>query len=107
MGITAGLVVTLRGVIPPAFAGLALAYAGQLTGILQNTVRWASEAESRFTSVDRMQTYLQVLLRTLYHLMRNVIYMGHFLVVRYRLCCNAIYFCLCSNLKNKPNGKRR
>lgn len=60
MGITGGLVVGLRGMIPPAFAGLALAYAGQLTGILQNTVRWASETESRFTSVQRMQTSLQV-----------------------------------------------
>ncbi|XP_046652903.1 ATP-binding cassette sub-family C member 5-like [Daphnia pulicaria] len=61
MGITGGLVVGLRGMIPPAFAGLALAYAGQLTGILQNTVRWASETESRFTSVQRMQTSLQTL----------------------------------------------
>ena len=60
MGITAGLVVTLRGVIPAAFAGLALAYSSQLTGILQNTVRWASETESRFTSVQRLHTYLQV-----------------------------------------------
>jgi ATP-binding cassette subfamily C (CFTR/MRP) protein 5 len=60
MGITGGLVVGLRGMIPPAFAGLALAYAGQLTGILQNTVRWASETESRCTSVQRMQTSLKV-----------------------------------------------
>lgn len=60
MGTTAGLVVVLRGVIPPAFAGLALAYAGQLTGIMQNTVRWASETESRFTSVQRIHTCLQV-----------------------------------------------
>lgn len=61
MGITGGLIVGLRGMIPPAFAGLALAYAGQLTGILQNTVRWASETESRFTSVQRMQSSLQVM----------------------------------------------
>ncbi|EFX63846.1 ABC protein, subfamily ABCC, partial [Daphnia pulex] len=61
MGITSGLVVGLRSMIPPAFAGLALAYAGQLTGILQNTVRWASETESRCTSVQRMQTSLQTL----------------------------------------------
>jgi ATP-binding cassette subfamily C (CFTR/MRP) protein 5 len=44
MGITAGLVVVFRG-IPAAFAGLALAHANQLSGILQNTVRWASETE--------------------------------------------------------------
>ncbi|KAI9560845.1 ABC protein [Daphnia sinensis] len=61
IGVTAGLVVVLRGMIPPAFAGLALAYAGQLTGILQNTVRWASETESRFTSVQRMETLLDTL----------------------------------------------
>lgn len=53
MGITAGLVVVFRG-IPVAFAGLALAHASQLSGILQNTVRWASETETRFTSVQRM-----------------------------------------------------
>jgi ATP-binding cassette subfamily C (CFTR/MRP) protein 5 len=68
MGITGGLVVGLRGMIPPAFAGLALAYAGQLTGILQNTVRWASETESRFTSVQRMQTSLQVHAHIVQHL---------------------------------------
>lgn len=60
MGTTAGLIVSLHGLIPAAFAGLALAYSSQLTGILQNTVRWASETESRFTSVQRMHTYLQV-----------------------------------------------
>jgi ATP-binding cassette subfamily C (CFTR/MRP) protein 5 len=57
MGITAGLVVVFRG-IPAAFAGLALAHASQLSGILQNTVRWASETETRFTSVQRMENSL-------------------------------------------------
>ena len=60
IGVTAGLIVALREIIPPAFAGLALVYSSQLTGILQNVVRFASETESRFTSVQRIQTYLQV-----------------------------------------------
>lgn len=60
MGITAGLIVGLRGTIPAASAGLALAYASQLSGIMQYVVRLACETESRFTSVQRMQTYLLV-----------------------------------------------
>ena len=60
IGVPAGLIVALREIIPPAFAGLALVYSSQLTGILQNVVRFASETESRFTSVQRIQTYLQV-----------------------------------------------
>ncbi|XP_046462037.1 ATP-binding cassette sub-family C member 5-like isoform X1 [Daphnia pulex] len=61
MGITAGLIVGLRGTIPAASAGLALAYASQLSGIMQYVVRLACETESRFTSVQRMQTYLLTL----------------------------------------------
>lgn len=61
MAITAGLIVGLRGVIPAATAGLALAYASQLAGIMQQVVRLACETESRFTSVQRMQTHLKVI----------------------------------------------
>ena len=61
MGITAGLVVALHGIIPASMAGLALAYSGQLSGILQYTVRLASETEARFMSVQRMHTYLKVI----------------------------------------------
>lgn len=60
LGTTAGLVVALRGVVPAAFAGLALAYSNQLSGITQHAVRLASEAEARFTSVQRMHNYLLV-----------------------------------------------
>lgn len=60
LGTTAGLVVALRGVVPPAFAGLALAYSNQLSGITQHAVRLASEAEARFTSVQRIHNYLSV-----------------------------------------------
>ena len=59
-GVAAGMVVALHGMIPAAFAGLALAYSGQLTGIMQYTVRLATETESRFMSVQRMHTYLKV-----------------------------------------------
>ncbi|XP_057372866.1 ATP-binding cassette sub-family C member 5-like [Daphnia carinata] len=58
MAVTAGLIVALRGTIPAASAGLALAYASQLSGIMQYVVRLACETESRFTSVQRMHTYL-------------------------------------------------
>ncbi len=61
MTVTSVMVVALHGVIPAAYAGLALAYSGQLTGILQYTVRLATETESRFVSVQRMHTYLKVI----------------------------------------------
>ncbi|KAK4005312.1 hypothetical protein OUZ56_007029 [Daphnia magna] len=61
MAVTAGLIVALRGTIPVASAGLALAYANQLSGIMQYIVRLACETESRFTSVQRMHTYLMTL----------------------------------------------
>lgn len=60
MAVTAGLVVSLRGMIPAATAGLALAYVTQLAGMMQQVVRLACETESRFTSVHRMQTHLKV-----------------------------------------------
>ena len=43
-----------------AFAGLALAYASQLSGIFQYTVRLSTETEARFTSVERIQSYITV-----------------------------------------------
>ena len=60
MAVTSGLVVALHGVVPAAFAGLALAFSGQLAGTLQYTVRLATETEARFISVQRMHTYFQV-----------------------------------------------
>ncbi len=60
VGITAGMIVGLRGMIPAASAGLALAYASQLSGIMQYVVRLACETESRFTSVQRMHSRLKV-----------------------------------------------
>lgn len=60
MGITAAMIVGLRDSIAIASAGLALAYINQICGTMQYVVRLACETESRFTSVQRMYTYLKV-----------------------------------------------
>ena len=57
---TALLTVALRGSVEVAFAGLALAYASQLSGIFQYTVRLSTETEARFTSVERINNYIKV-----------------------------------------------
>ncbi|XP_032226749.1 ATP-binding cassette sub-family C member 5 [Nematostella vectensis] len=56
--VTALLVVTTKGVLTEAFAGLALSYAIRITGLFQFTVRMAAETESRFTSVERINYYI-------------------------------------------------
>lgn len=86
ISITALMMVLMHGKIPPAYAGLAISYAiqvperpvpvavagdqawsqtrlslCQLTGLFQFTVRLASETEARFTSVERIHQYIQVL----------------------------------------------
>nr|XP_022286886.1 multidrug resistance-associated protein 5-like isoform X2 [Crassostrea virginica] len=43
--------------IPPALAGMALAFSVQMTGLFQFTVRMAIETEARFTSVERLSQY--------------------------------------------------
>ncbi|XP_022095164.1 multidrug resistance-associated protein 5-like [Acanthaster planci] len=58
-GGTALLVVLTHGSIPAATAGLAIIYANQLLGISQHTVRLAAEANARFTSVERINYYIQ------------------------------------------------
>ncbi|XP_038001480.1 multidrug resistance-associated protein 5 isoform X3 [Motacilla alba alba] len=59
---TTGLMIVLmHGQIPPAYAGLAISYAVQLTGLFQFTVRLASETEARFTSVERIDHYIKTL----------------------------------------------
>ncbi|XP_028429950.1 LOW QUALITY PROTEIN: ATP-binding cassette sub-family C member 5 [Perca flavescens] len=55
------MMVLMHGQIPPAYAGLAISYAVQLTGLFQFTVRLASETEARFTSVERIHHYIQSL----------------------------------------------
>ncbi|XP_071550882.1 ATP-binding cassette sub-family C member 5-like isoform X3 [Panulirus ornatus] len=58
---TAALALLLRGTVEASFAGLALAYAAQLSGIFQYTVRLSTETEARFTSVQRINSYSKVL----------------------------------------------
>uniref|UniRef100_A0A3B5AUS3 ATP-binding cassette sub-family C member 5 n=1 Tax=Stegastes partitus TaxID=144197 RepID=A0A3B5AUS3_9TELE len=58
---TALMMVLMHGQISPAYAGLAISYAVQLTGLFQFTVRLASETEARFTSVERIHHYIQSL----------------------------------------------
>uniref|UniRef100_A0A8D0E2P0 ATP-binding cassette sub-family C member 5 n=1 Tax=Salvator merianae TaxID=96440 RepID=A0A8D0E2P0_SALMN len=58
---TALMIVLMHGQIPPAYAGLAISYAVQLTGLFQFTVRLASETEARFTSVERIDHYIKTL----------------------------------------------
>ncbi|OAD53879.1 Multidrug resistance-associated protein 5, partial [Eufriesea mexicana] len=59
--ITAFLVIMLRNQISPALAGLAMAYAMQMTGVFQYTVRLMAETETRFISVERISYYLRTL----------------------------------------------
>nr|XP_045601897.1 ATP-binding cassette sub-family C member 5-like isoform X2 [Procambarus clarkii] len=54
---TAVLSLFLRGSVDASFAGLALAYSAQLSGIFQYTVRLSTETEARFTSVQRIINY--------------------------------------------------
>ncbi|KAK9506249.1 hypothetical protein O3M35_008219 [Rhynocoris fuscipes] len=61
MFITSLLIIFTRGSVPPALAGLAISYAATMSGILQFTVRMIVENEVRFLSVERMNTYLQLL----------------------------------------------
>ncbi|XP_069753243.1 ATP-binding cassette sub-family C member 5 isoform X4 [Narcine bancroftii] len=60
IGTTAVIIVFMHGHIPPAYAGLAISYAIQLTGLFQFTVRLASETEARFTSVERIHHYIKL-----------------------------------------------
>jgi hypothetical protein len=58
--ITAFLTIVLHGQVPPALAGLALAYAAHISGVFHYTVRLVSETEVRFISVERMNSYHEV-----------------------------------------------
>ncbi|XP_077465441.1 ATP-binding cassette sub-family C member 5 [Stigmatopora argus] len=54
-------IVFMHQQIPPAYAGLAISYAVQLTGLFQFTVRLLTETEARFTSVERINHYIKSL----------------------------------------------
>ncbi|KAM9740976.1 ATP-binding cassette sub-family C member 5 isoform 1-T2 [Menidia menidia] len=53
------LIVFMHNQIAPAYAGLAISYAVQLTGLFQFTVRLLTETEARFTSVERIDHYIK------------------------------------------------
>ncbi|XP_063045855.1 ATP-binding cassette sub-family C member 5 isoform X2 [Engraulis encrasicolus] len=57
--LTALLIVLMHHQIPPAYAGLAISYAVQLTGLFQFTIRLLAETEARFTSVERINHYIK------------------------------------------------
>ncbi|KAL8625042.1 hypothetical protein ACOMHN_012051 [Nucella lapillus] len=57
IGVTSLIILFTKEHITPAMAGLALSSAIQMTGLFQFTVRLATEAESRFTSVQRVLDY--------------------------------------------------
>ncbi|XP_069613612.1 ATP-binding cassette sub-family C member 5-like [Ranitomeya imitator] len=59
MTLTALCVVFMHGQIDVAYAGLAMSYAVQLTGLFQFTVRLVTETEARFTSVERIHYYIE------------------------------------------------
>ncbi|XP_051790312.1 ATP-binding cassette sub-family C member 5 isoform X4 [Erpetoichthys calabaricus] len=52
-------IIVMHGQIPPSYAGLAISYAVQLTGLFQFTVRLLAETEARFTSVERINHYIK------------------------------------------------
>uniref|UniRef100_A0A1B6CJL9 Uncharacterized protein n=1 Tax=Clastoptera arizonana TaxID=38151 RepID=A0A1B6CJL9_9HEMI len=55
-----GLMITFfHGEVPPAFAGLAIAYSASISGIFQYVIRMISEAETRFISIERINMYLR------------------------------------------------
>ncbi|XP_070687523.1 ATP-binding cassette sub-family C member 12 [Pempheris klunzingeri] len=60
MTLLVALFVVLTGdeIISPSLKGLAMSYTIQLTGMLQYTVRQATEVEARFNSVERLQEYI-------------------------------------------------
>uniref|UniRef100_A0A8C7J014 ATP binding cassette subfamily C member 5 n=1 Tax=Oncorhynchus kisutch TaxID=8019 RepID=A0A8C7J014_ONCKI len=55
------LIVFMHNHITPAYAGLAICYAMQLTGLFQFTVKLLSETETRFTLVERINHYIKSL----------------------------------------------
>ncbi|XP_073978211.1 ATP-binding cassette sub-family C member 5-like isoform X2 [Rhodnius prolixus] len=61
MFVTSLLILFTRGTVPPSLAGLAIAYAASLSGLFQFTLRMLVENEVRFLSVERVNSYMQIL----------------------------------------------
>ncbi|KAE9419361.1 hypothetical protein Angca_002423, partial [Angiostrongylus cantonensis] len=60
--IVAFFIVVLTGTLSPADAGMALAFAVQMSGIFQFAVRTQTELEAKMTSVERVAYYSEVYL---------------------------------------------
>ncbi|XP_051169795.1 ATP-binding cassette sub-family C member 5-like isoform X2 [Leptopilina boulardi] len=54
-------VIGFKNHLPPAFAGLALAFVAQTTGLFQFSLRNFSELEARFTNVERISSFLRTI----------------------------------------------
>lgn len=54
------MVTLFHGQVPPALAGLAIAYSSTISGIFQYTIRLLADAEMKFISVERINMYLKV-----------------------------------------------
>ncbi|CAL1613879.1 unnamed protein product [Knipowitschia caucasica] len=57
----AGFIIAMKNNISPSYAGLAISYAVQLTGLFQFTVRLVTVTEAKFTSVERIDNYIKTL----------------------------------------------
>lgn len=58
--VVALLTVMLTGTVSPADAGMAIAFAVQMSGIFQFAVRTQTELEAKMTSVERVSYYAEV-----------------------------------------------
>ncbi|XP_077999254.1 ATP-binding cassette sub-family C member 5-like [Glandiceps talaboti] len=56
---TAILTISTHGQIPPSYAGIALSYAISFVGFFQYAVRLTIDVQARFTSVERINYYIQ------------------------------------------------
>ncbi|XP_077987353.1 ATP-binding cassette sub-family C member 5-like isoform X2 [Glandiceps talaboti] len=59
--LTALFTVLTHGKINPAYSGIALSYSIQLTGTISATLRHTNEAQARFTSVERIYYYMNLI----------------------------------------------
>ncbi|CAH1408376.1 unnamed protein product [Nezara viridula] len=53
--------IVMKGSVPASLAGLAIAYATTLSGMLQFTLRLITDNEVKFISVERINTYIGIL----------------------------------------------
>jgi hypothetical protein len=98
MCITSFLTVILHGQVPPALAGLALAYAAHISGVFQYTTRLVSETEVRFISVERINSYIRV--RCIMHSSATCV--ENPMKRLFMLCVTVIFKSICSIMTDLP-----